>query len=273
MSSFRGTITLTFGDRAENHAGMQCVGEMVSSGLQVSELREAYEKLVKLGATCHLYDLNANLPAGVEGDPASVLVVKDGLKYFIGSSSEDGEEEEEEQEDNKFLADQMLKEQLGLEWDTKAKMKGRVVNKHARHNLCYSDFEQKPDYEKGKGTVVCFDRLPMLTKLRAGLPRFLGKKTERLQAEGNKYYDLEKCYIGFHGDGERKIVVAVRLGATMPLYYQWYQNSAKIGKLFKMEVGHGDVYVMSEKATGQDWLKKLKPTLRHAAGDERVLKM
>ena len=270
MVGFRGTITLTFGDRAENHAGMQCVGEMVNSGLQVSELKEAYEKLTKLGATCHLYDLNDNLPSEVVGDEAAVLVVKDGLKYFIGSVDE---EEEEGKASSGSVADMMLEEQLKLEWDTKAKMKGRVVNKHARHNLCYSDFEQKPDYENGKGTVVCFDRLPLLTKLREALPRFLGKKAVKLQAEGNKYYDLEKCYIGFHGDGERRIVIAVRLGATLPLYYQWYQNSSKIGKLFKMEVDHGDVYVMSEKATGQDWMKKLKPTLRHAAGDERVLKM
>jgi len=267
MESFKGTITLTFGDQAENHTGMQCVGEMASSGLQVSELKEAYDNLVKLGATCHLYDLNAYLPTEVEGDLASVLVVKNGLKYFIGS--EDGGDGGNDSE----LADQMLEEQLELEWDTKAKMKGRVVNKHARHNLCYSDFEQNPDYENGKGTVVCFDRLPIMSKLRAALPRFLGKKTKRLQAEGNKYYDLEKCYIGFHGDGERKIVVAVRLGATLPLYYQWYQNGTKIGKLFKMEVGHGDLYVMSEEATGHDWLKKAKPTLRHAAGDERVLKL
>jgi len=265
MTSFRGTITLTFGDQAENHPGMQRVGQsLVSSGLQVSELQDAYEKLVKLGATCHLYDLNAYLPAGTEGERASVLVIKNGLKYFI---------EEEDEEDGKALADKMLEEQLELEWDTKAKMKGRVVNKRVRHNLCYSDFDQKPDYENGKGTVVNFDRLPMLSKFRAALPRIMGAKTERLQAEGNKYYDLDMCCVGFHGDSERKIVVAVRLGATLPLYYQWFQNSAKIGKLFKTEVGHGDVYVMSEKAVGQDWLKKNKPTLRHAAGNERVLKM
>lgn len=29
----------------------------------------------------------------------------------------------------------------------------------------------------------------------------------------------------------------------------------------------GDLYAMSDKAVGHDWLKKSTPTLRHAAGD------
>ena len=34
----------------------------------------------------------------------------------------------------------------------------------------------------------------------------------------------------------------------------------------------GDIYIMSEKAVGQDWRKRNIYTLRHAAGDISLLK-
>ena len=83
------------------------------------------------------------------------------------------------------------------------------------------------------------------------------------------YYDISKCGIGFHGDGERKKVVAMRMGASMPLYYQWFQRSKPIGKRVKIDLYDGDMYVMSEKAVGFDWLKKIIPTLRHATGCDK----
>jgi hypothetical protein len=87
-----------------------------------------------------------------------------------------------------------------------------------------------------------------------------------LNAEANYYYDVKKCGIGFHGDGERKKVVAFRMGVSMPLYYQWYQNSKPVGERFEIELNDGDMYIMSEKAVGFDWLKKKVATLRHATG-------
>ena len=38
-------------------------------------------------------------------------------------------------------------------------MRGRVVNKHARHNLCYANKAQKADYENKKGTGDGFGAL------------------------------------------------------------------------------------------------------------------
>jgi len=36
---------------------------------------------------------------------------------------------------------------------------------------------------------------------------------------------------------------------------------------------HGDMYVMSEKAVGTDWKQRKIATLRHAAGTAEVLKI
>jgi len=52
----------------------------------------------------------------------------------------------------------------------------------------------------------------------------------------------------------------------MSLHFQWYQNSKPIGENICFELYSGDFYIMSAKAVGQDWQKRLIPTLRHAAG-------
>ncbi len=62
-------------------------------------------------------------------------------------------------------------------------------------------------------------------------------KAKNLYAEGNYYYDTKKTYIGFHGDSERKIVIAIRLGTEMmPIHYQWFFNSSPIGKRIKIDL-------------------------------------
>jgi hypothetical protein len=132
---------------------------------------------------------------------------------------------------------------------------------------------QEPDYENKKGRIVSFKDVPLLNTVKKNLPLYFGKKTEKLIAEGNYYYDPKKCYIGFHGDAERMIVVGIRVGKPFPLHYQWYQNGETIGKRLEIKLNDGDIYAMSAKAVGTDWKKRLTQTLRHAAGFSVVLKL
>ncbi|SPN79689.1 2OG-Fe(II) oxygenase, partial [Brazilian cedratvirus IHUMI] len=44
------------------------------------------------------------------------------------------------------------------------------------------------------------------------------------------YYDVNKCYIGFHGDSERRKVIGLRLGETMPLYFAWWYQGRRISQ-------------------------------------------
>ena len=55
------------------------------------------------------------------------------------------------------------------------------------------------------------------------------------------------------------------------MHYHWFKNSEAIGKTIKLSFDHGDMSVMSEKATGFDWKLKTIPTLRHAAGAKKFL--
>jgi hypothetical protein len=233
------TFTLTFGDMAENHKGMQIIGKQLKSGYSLSDILDIYKYFINRLVKTKLIDL---------GNNAYVLVVKNGLNCITNNN-----------------ANNLLLEQLLLEKDTKAFMYGRVVNKHARHNLCFGDENQEPQYELAKGRIYAFSDLPYLNELKKSLEK-IHIKNNNLVGEGNYYYDITKCGIGYHGDSERKIVIGVRLGESMPLYYQWYKNNIKFGPKIKVDLDGNDIYFMSEKATGNDWKKRNIFTVRHATG-------
>jgi alkylated DNA repair dioxygenase AlkB len=154
-------------------------------------------------------------------------------------------------------------EQARLNKDTRAKMYGRVVDKKARYNLCFGFTSQQANYGEGKGTIVSFESVPLLNEVRLQI--------SRLVAEGNYYYDITKCGIGYHGDTERRKVIGIRVGASLPLCYQWYHRHKPIGSRCNINLNHGDVYIMSDKAVGHDWKFSSKITLRHAAGCNKFI--
>lgn len=252
--SDRYVITITYGERVENHAGNQMIGKLASEGMSFDELNKAKEKFEEKGFTTEFIDLVKEGEVGdIECEEASILVVRNYMSELV----------------------EINKEVLDFEWDKKCWMRGRVVNKHARWNLCYSDEGQEPCYDEKKGRIIPFKDVPNLSKIREDLYGYVGEKGKNLYAEGNYYYDTKKTYIGFHGDSERRIVIALRLGTeSMPIHYQWFLRSSPIGKRIKIDLNPGDLYIMSEKAVGTDWKKKIIPTLRHAtAFDEKLLKI
>jgi len=249
------TYTLTFGDIAENHVGMQKIGEITEEGFSIADLKYSRKKFKSAGFECVMYNLN-NLIMDTEDEEdeedAAVLVIKNGISFFND-------------------IDKMFEEQELLDYDTKAFMYGRVVNKHARHNLCFDEESQEPDYPNKKGRIVAYNEVPILDNMRVKLSTMFGPKAESMVVEANKYYDSKLCGIGFHGDAERRRVIGIRLGKTMPFVYQWYKKGEPIGERLVLELEHGDIYIMSSKAVGYDWKKKNCFTLRHAAGADKFI--
>jgi hypothetical protein len=256
MAAYMGVgLTLTFGEQIENHIGMQKIGQLAEYGFSAQYLQQVALMLQSHNIDAQLINLGSYLPPEYGTSVATIIVIKSGLRSVVGIRHED-----------------LMQEISNLKHDTKAKMKGKVVNKHARHNLCFSDFMQAPNYEAGQGTVYDFKYLPNLSKVRAVLPTIFGDKAKNLGCESNLYYDLTKCGIGYHGDKERKIVIGVRLGQNFPLVYQWFYKSSPVGNRIDLNLEAGDIYVMDDKASGFDWLKRNIPTLRHAAGCEDYIK-
>jgi hypothetical protein len=234
---------------------MEQIGTLSTEGFSFEDLNNVKKKL---GDCVEIIELNCEEENGDIIDVASayILIIKDGINKLCDGKLND-----------------LKKEQFGLTPDRKAFMYGRVVNKHARGNLCFDDIGHAPNYEKKMGTVIAYDKVPLTKLLRKRIGELLGHKGENLACEGNYYYDVKKCGIGFHGDAERRKVVGVRLGDSIPLHFQWFYKSESVGKRIKFMLDDGDVYIMSDKAVGFDWRKKNIMTLRHAAGCEKFLEI
>lgn len=239
------TWTYTFCDVAENHAGMQQLGTLCENPYRVKDLIDIKNNLDKSDIKSELIRLDDI--ENVDMDKAAILIIRNGISLFDAKDLE-----------------KLKSETSKLECDKKAYMKGKVVNKHARWNLCFSDYEQKADYENKKGTILKFEK--SLKNIRDNLPKYFGNQAKNLNCELNYYYDINKCGIGYHGDSERRIVIGLRLGASMKLKYQWFKDSKPVGKGISLMLNDGDMYIMSQKAVGFDWKRKKIYTLRHAAG-------
>lgn len=237
------SICLTAGEQSENHVGMQINGDgLAKEGFEIDELIEISARIPN--GDIHIFKSPPK-------EEAAVLIIKNGLKEIF-----------------EIDPDEMLEEQQSFEWDNTRRSK--VLNKRARYNVCFGPVGQKPDYENKKGTIISYDDVPLLRGWREKLPLFFGEKAKNLEVEGNYYYDRKKCGIGYHGDSERKIVIACSLGKSRPISWKWFQDSKEMGERYDFKLRHGDIYIMSEKATGHDWKKRKIPTLRHAAGKKYV---
>ena len=237
MNNHKG-ITLTFGDGAENHAGMQMIGTISNNTNSYEYLKNLYENNDDYDK--QFIDLSLN-----DENKACVLVI------------------------NNFLENDILlfNKLTQLNWDKKFYSYGKVMNKKARYNLCFSDINQEPDYENKKGTILKWDNIPELIEIKNKISKLV--LNDNLVGEGNYYYN-DNCYIGWHGDAERKIVAGLRLGYSKPLLYKWFKNSKPINeKIYSIDIPSGGLYIMSEKAVGRDWKKRSIPTLRHAVNPKK----
>lgn len=252
-------ITLTAGEQSENHVGMMKYGNgLAEHGFDLKDMKAMKKKFQNIGCECKLYCLNDGLDKE-EAEKAYLLIIKNGVSALL------------QQTDMDVDVDDMFNEQKALSWDKKYydTRRKKVLNKNARYNLCYGEEGRAPDYKNKQGRVVAYEDIPITQAVLGLFEEYFGKKAANLQLEGNYYYDVSKCGIGFHSDCERKIVIAMRLGADNDMYFRWYHNSKKIGHTMKFNVEGGDIYVMSEKATGFDGKKRSKPILRHATGAKK----
>lgn len=236
-------ITLTFGDAAENHVGMQQLGQKSEKGFSYEDLMGFKRYFESKRKVVEMIDFKID----PKYDNAWLMIVRNGFDKHV----------------------QLFQDMIKLDWDKKALMKGRVVNKHARWNLCWDNYDQEPDYEAGKGRVIDVNKSGLLKELNDEIHRL--ENIGQLKIEGNYYYDVTSTYIGFHGDKERRKVCGVRLGASMPIYFRWYHKFEPVSSIGEYMLNSGDIYFMSEKAVGTDWKSSSKYTLRHAASSKEKL--
>ena len=276
-------ISLTMAPGGENNRGMEIIGRMPikGEGFTSDDIEGLGPYFDKMGIKSCVLDLNAlsfddYIDNGLDDeDQARVLLLRNWAKG---------------------LDENIYKEIAPIRWDAEyldpnkyrteivdgkeVKVRGKRMNKLARTNLCFvADREQKPAVYEGKGTIYDLKKMSNLNiaverlrkQIAAGLID-IGSKTKVIinVVEGNRYYDLKKTGIGFHGDTERVVVICLSIGGfNYPMRWQWFKDGMPVGKPIDIHLNSGDVYIMSEKAVGADWKLKSKYTLRHAAGADK----
>jgi len=103
------------------------VGKEIESGFTREEIGKAKVKFEEAGAKCKIFDLTTakNLPNDVKNEQnAFILVIRNGTEALLPTK-----------EKKISSANALLNELQNLEWDTKAKMYGRVVREYALKNV------------------------------------------------------------------------------------------------------------------------------------------
>lgn len=227
------TFSICFGDKVCYNNEMQMIGEE-QRGFNLDELNTFKSFFLKKNIDAQIFDLSFNTNAD-----AYILIAKKGLECFTSSID-------------------LLYELDKLERDDKVYFRGRIVNSCIKHNLCFDDIDQEPDIENKKGRITSFTKTPVLNHVRESLNLF----DKDLKAHVKYYYDIDKCNTSFQGS-ENKVHIGIRLGANMTLRFGWFYRHKQIGGNIDFDLEDGDIYILSEKATGYDYNNKYKLTLRH----------
>lgn len=250
-------ICITFGEQSENHVGMTKNGDGLSErGYSYQDLIMIKEKLSEKGIESNIVGLH-DMITNVECEEAYVLFVNQAVQQLLSSKRER----------------KLFTELSNLSWDTQYwdQRRSKVLNKQARYNLCFGDEYVTADFDNGNGTMIAYDMVPTLKSLRKKMMNIISSTVDNttLQTEGNYYYNIDKTGIGFHGDSERKRVIGINLSDAdgyREIHWRWFHKSNVLTLPFVQPLHTGDMYIMSEKASGYDWKKRNIPTLRHAAG-------
>ena len=99
-------------------------------------------------------------------------------------------------------------------------------------------------------------------KLKKSVSNYFGSGRNFKSETKSVTYNESKMKL--KGDNRRSSIV-VRLGPSYPLYFQWYHMGKTIGSKISIDNLHdGDLYILSIKATSNDWKLRSKYTLRHS---------
>ena len=273
-------VTYTWCECGENHHGNQQIGAIAEkgNGFNLDDLNMV-KILVKekFDCDCIIYNLKdylvdeENNPIVIKDKNDKIVTINDA--YFLVANDLIGCI----LRSLGYTKTQLMSEVMSKFWDEHYwdTRRQKVLNKHARRNNVISHFDQEAKYDEGKGTVHNINNMKIMNLLKKEFASW-GEKFDFACAEGNDYPDggKKKNGIGWHGDTERRRVLAMRLGLnpSMPFYYRWKYKHTEIGKIAKFDINEGDVMIMSEWAVGTEWKKSSQVTLVHATGASKYVK-
>ena len=111
-------------------------------------------------------------------------------------------------------------------------------------------------------------------KIKNKLQDALGEKASDLQAEGNHYHHTTSGRAIMEIPKE-KLIICLSLGKSSLIRFNWrmpYSSNHELNPI-DIKLNHGDIYIMSEKATGYDWKQRSKVRVQFMLLDTRNMQI
>ena len=254
-SNLCAAFTLFFGNRIEGYSNIENIGEDAPCGFTNNDILRIYSLFPE---NCELHNLKDMLPPTLYDIPDVLfLVIKNPFKEISDQLLQILMTEE--QRNNDIIT--------GVNWDTVKYKGGQVKESKEKYRLIFTDlydgYIRKSFHHIGYGTIYNYRRIPQLVTIKSYLELIL---LGPFVIEANCYVNKKDCYIPMHRDKERKRLCGIRLGGDFPINFRWHHGSIRCSDVKSINLSHGDVFIMSELATGYSKEKITKLFLKYSEG-------
>lgn len=255
------SIHLMFCDIANHGDKMQNVGLICDSGF-TNENLSLYQK--NLGSDiATIYNVKDCLPRTLMEIPdCYVLVIKDYFEDYVDDLWETLMTNEASQ-GTKIT---------GVNWDSTRIKDGKIINNNLGYKLIFTDLRGSWKYPfspyDNRGTVYNSNFLPSLSHIQTTLQAQLGYLPV---VDGTLYYNTDECFTPLHQVKDRKKLVGLGLGETVPLQFKWFHSNIPCSETMSIPIDHGDLYIISQAAAGIHKEKQTKLFLKYGVGNNKAL--
>ena len=251
-SNIETSITLNFCDNIESNDN---IGEESDYGFSNNDILRVHSQFSE---TSEIYNLKDMLPPSIQDIPdVFILIIRNNgnnildqlLQILITSESN---------------SDGII---TGVQWDTEKYKNGQIKQSKEKYKLIFKDLYEEykinSNYQLNKGTIYNYKRIPQLEYIKCFFESILYGP---FVIEGNCYYNKKECYTSMHRDKKRKKVIGLKLGGSSPLNFRWYHGTIRCSETKTIILNHGDIYILSELATGSIKEKLTKLFIKYSEG-------
>jgi hypothetical protein len=159
-----------------------------------------------------------------------------------------------------YIKNDLYQTLLSVDWDKKVLLRNKVVNRIGKYVISIHDEAQEPNYEQGQYRVLSYNELEDLKVVKNNVNKIVNQNN--LLCKGDYNYNHEKLKLKYQG-GKVNNMICIHLGDPIQLSYKWFFSNKAVSESTGFTLNHGDLYIMSEKATGHDYKLKKNPILKY----------
>lgn len=255
------SMHLMFCDIANHGHGMQQIGNICDSGFTNEHLLWMCSNINSDKAV--LYNVTSILPKTLYQIPDSYVLV---LKGFFTEQANSLYQTmlTPEGSNGSFIT--------GVNWDNERIHNGKLVSNRLGNKLLFYDLNSAWKYPLSIndkcGTIYNSKLIPTLDLFQKMLQQQVGFLPV---VDATYYYNTKECFTPLHQVKDRKKIVGLGIGATMPLQFRWFHGSISCSDTMTIPIEHGDLYILSQGAAGMHKEKQTKLYLKYGIGSHPSL--